>query len=82
MICVLCANPANGSRVCGIGREDLYANKGPMVAHPVCERCHRDPSHRLMNHKLHFTFVTHQQVAVEMARHLDQLSKAGEDLAL
>lgn len=82
MTCVMCANPVGKSQVMGIGRENLFTNTGPMTAHPVCGRCFIDPKHRLIKHKLHFTSLAESRNAVEMARKLDEMSKAGEDLSL
>lgn len=82
MNCVMCANPANGSPVVGIGREDLFSNKGPMTIHGVCRECYNNPGHRLMKVKVHFVYAEMAATSLEMARHLDELSKSGQDLML
>jgi hypothetical protein len=81
-MCVMCANPVAGSPIVGIGRMDLYTNTGQMTIHPVCAACHTDPSHRLLKVKVHFAYAEHAGQALEMARHLDALSREGRDLAL
>lgn len=81
--CVGCGIQTTGAHpYVGIGRKDLAENTGPMVAHPVCEPCWRDPAHRVHALKMHFTHLVGASAALSGARMTDAQSKAGLEIGV
>lgn len=77
--CGIVAKPGTSHPFVGVGREDLDANAGSMVAHPVCEACYLNPDHRAMRSSLKVVFfgVADAPVATAAAQATDRQSKAG-----
>lgn len=84
-ICIGCGIVAAGSHpFIGVGREDLDAGTGPMVTHPVCAACHRDPTHRTLRPTLKVTFFASNDAptALRAARNTDHQSKTGQSIGI
>lgn len=81
-ICAGCGAQADQFPMVGIGRQDLAAETGPLVEHPVCDACWRDPAHRTTPLKVHFHTRANASVAVATARILEEKSKRGEDISI
>ena len=81
--CVGCGIAAQSHPIVGVGRADLSAGSGDLVAHPVCDLCWRDPAHRTLG-AVKVTYFPRAEAAraVAAAKAMDAASKRGEDLGV
>ena len=68
-VCAGCGNVASSFPIVGIKRDP--ENYNHWASFPICEKCWKDPKHRVFPLKMHFFDKRSEQIALERAGSTD-----------